>query len=231
MTLVELKQVSKKFGKTVAVDQCTLELEAGKIYGLLGPNGSGKSTLMKMVAGLFKQTQGSIFVNKAELSYKSKADVAYMTTEPFMYPHMTIGKIGKFFEEFFEDFDKMQYQLLIKEMGLEMNMKVSKLSSGMDAKLKIAATLARKAKIIMLDEPLNGIDLVAREAIIKAIIKAATDENTLLISSHLVEQMEPILDEVIFIKQGEIVMNGHIEQIREEQQQSIVSLYKEVFAC
>ena len=231
MKMVTCKDLSKKFGQKIAVTNCSLELEAGKIYGLLGPNGSGKSTLMKMFAGLFKPNKGLITVNGDLISYRSKADVAYMSTESFMYPQMKISNVSQYFCDFYLDFDKDKFTKLIHEFGLEMDLKVGNLSSGMNAKLQVAATISRKAKVIMLDEPLNGIDFVARDQIIKAIIEHATDENILIISSHLVDQMESILDEVIFIKEGEIIIQGDAEEIRIEKQKSIVDLYKEVFAC
>lgn len=231
MSLVKTKELTKKFGSKVAVSNCTIELEKGKIYGLLGPNGSGKSTLMKMIAGLFRPTKGEIEIAGSPISYKSKATVAYMTTEDFMYENLTIKQIGQYFSDFFEDFDKDRYKELIKLMVLEMDMKVGSLSSGMASKLKIAATMSRKASVIMLDEPLNGIDLIARDQIIKAIIEAASEENAIVISSHLVDQMEPILDEVLFIKEGEMIIAGVAEDIRQERQKSIVDLYREVFAC
>lgn len=231
MKMVTCYELTKKFGTKVAVNKCSLELQTGKIYGLLGPNGSGKSTLMKMFAGLFKPSKGDITVNGDKLSFASKADVAYMSTESFMYPQMKIEMVSHYFSDFYIDFDKDKFSKLIEEFGLDMDMKVGSLSSGMNAKLQVAATISRKAKVIMLDEPLNGIDFVARDQIIKAIIEHAHEDNLLIVSSHLVDQMEAILDEVIFIKEGEIIVQGDAETIRTEREKSIVDVYKEVFSC
>lgn len=228
--MIELISVTKRFGSTVAVDDCTIQFEKGRIYGLLGPNGSGKSTLLKMVAGLFGLSSGEIRVAGSTLSTDSKAIIAFMSTEGFMYEHMTIKMVGDYFEDFFADFDRGIFQKLVTDFGLNQGMKVKNLSTGMHSKLKIAATLGRKAEYIMLDEPLNGIDLVARDQIMKAVIQAADEYTSVIISSHFVEQMENILDDVIFIKAGKIELMGQAEQVRSERNKSIVELYKEVFA-
>ncbi|MCK5128304.1 MAG: ABC transporter ATP-binding protein [Clostridiales bacterium] len=230
MKYLQTENLTKKFGSTVAVDGVNVVLEKGKIYGLLGPNGSGKSTFMKMVAGLFHPTSGNMMVQGNKLSILSKGEIAFMPTEAYFYNYMKVRTVGEFHEDFYEDFDTAKYEELIKDMNLDMNMKVSALSSGMAAKLKLAATMARDAKLFMLDEPLNGIDLIARDQIMSAIIKKASEDNIMLLSSHLIDVLENILDEVIFIKEGKIVLSGDAEEIREEKGKSIVDLYKEVFA-
>ncbi|PKM93343.1 MAG: ABC transporter ATP-binding protein [Firmicutes bacterium HGW-Firmicutes-1] len=229
MALLQTNDLSKRFGKTLAVDGASITLEPGKIYGLLGPNGSGKSTLMKMIAGLFHPTNGSIEVLGSPVGVNSKKHVAYMTTEQYLYEYMTIKTVGQFHKDFYEDFEIDTYKRLIDTMKLDMRTKVSSLSSGMASKLKIAATMSRNAKLFMLDEPLNGIDLIARDQIINAMIERATPENTLLISSHLIDEMEKILDDVIFIKEGKIVVMGNAEEVREKHGKSIVDLYREVY--
>jgi len=230
MDYVATHNLTKRFSQNRAVDDANITLEKGKVYGLLGPNGSGKSTFMKMVAGLFHPSKGKIEVMGDPLSYRSKEYVSFMTTEQYFYDYMTVGMVGRFHRDFYADFDPNTYEELIGEMQLSMDMKVKSLSSGMTAKLKIAATMARDAKVFMLDEPLNGIDLVARDAILSAIIRKADPDNCILISSHLIDAMENILDDVIFIKEGQIVICGNAENIREERGKSIVDLYKEVFA-
>ena len=230
MAYLETQNLSKHFGGVKAVDGASVTLEKGKIYGLLGPNGSGKSTFMKLAAGLLHKTRGEILVNGEKLDISSKAEIAYMPTEPYFYDYMKISTVGEFHEDFYPDFDPAEYERLIDHMGLEMGMKLSSLSSGMAAKLKLAAAMARDAALFMLDEPLNGIDLVARDLIMGAIIKKADEDNIMLLSSHLIDVLENILDEVIFIKKGRIVLNGGAEAVREKNGKSIVDLYKEVFA-
>jgi ABC-2 type transport system ATP-binding protein len=230
MEYIKTQNLTKKFSRVVAVDNVSITIEGGKIYGLLGPNGSGKSTLMKLIAGLFHPNSGSINAFGSPLSISDKADIAYMPTEPYYYDYMTIDTIKNYYRDFYKDFSPEKYDRLIAKMGLSPAMKVNSLSSGMAAKLKMAATMARKAKIVMLDEPLNGIDLIARDLIISAIIEEAEPETAIIISSHLIDVMESLLDSVYFIKEGRIVTSGDAEDIRKEHGKSIVDLYKEVFA-
>ncbi|QUI21531.1 ABC transporter ATP-binding protein [Vallitalea pronyensis] len=228
--LLEAKKLCKGYLSKKAIKDVSMALETGKIYGFLGPNGSGKTTFMKMAAGLLHPTSGELRIDGQLIGIETKKLAAYMSTDNFIYPYMKIKTVRAYFTDFFEDFDGNRFDELLKYMQLEPHLKVSSLSSGMAAKLKIAVTLARKAKLFMLDEPLNGIDLVAREKILNAIVQCANEGNTILISSHLVDEMEKILDNVILLKDGEIVLTGEAEKVREEQGKSIVELYKEVYA-
>jgi ABC-2 type transport system ATP-binding protein len=230
MLSLSTTQLTKRYAGTTAVNSATVELKPGRIYGLLGPNGSGKSTFMKLSAGLVRPTEGEIRIMGEPISAQSRAHVVFMPTEPYFYSYMTVQQVGVFHEDFYADFSAARYAELVTSMGLEMNMKVSSLSSGMAAKLKLAVAAARDAKLIMLDEPLNGIDIIARDVIMSTIIEKANETNTILLSSHLIDVMESILDDVIFIKDGRIVLQGGAESVREEHGKSIVDLYKEVFA-
>lgn len=230
MEYVKTENLTKMFNRTVAVKNASIIIESGKIYGLLGANGSGKSTLMKLIAGLFHPTSGEIKIFGTPLKIEHKADIAYMPTEPYYYSYMDILMVGKYYEDFYNDFSPEKYARLIDKMGLTMDMGIGTLSSGMAAKLKVAATMARKAKIVMLDEPLNGIDIIARDLIMSTIIEEAEEDTAIIISSHLIDVMENVLDSVYFIKEGEIVTAGDAETIRQEHGKSIVDLYKEVFA-
>lgn len=228
--MVEAKQVGKRYMRKQAVTDVNLILEDGRVYALLGPNGSGKTTFMKMVAGLVKPTTGLLSYNGGAIGVESKRKVAYMSTEPFFYSYMTVKQVGKYFEDFFEDFSMKRYEELICRMELKMEDKARELSSGLAAKLKLAATLARDAQLYMLDEPLNGIDIIAREQILQTIVESATEGKTIVISSHLVDELEPIVDSVVFMKQGSVVLSGDAEEVRAERGKSIVDLYKEVYA-
>lgn len=227
--MLECSNLKKVYLNKTAVEDISLTLEKGRIYALLGPNGSGKTTFMKMISGLVKPTHGTIEYEGMPIGVQSKKDIAYMSTEPFFYSFMTVESVGKYYKDFFEDFDEDKYVKLIGEMELNMKDKVNKLSSGMSAKLKIAATMARNAKLYLLDEPLNGIDIIAREKIITTILNAASDDSTIVISTHLVDELEALIDSVVFIKDGKSVIYGDAEQIREQRGKSIVELYKEIY--
>jgi ABC-2 type transport system ATP-binding protein len=183
-----------------------------------------------MVAGLVKPTSGAIYYNNGEIGVESKKKVAYMSTEPFFYSYMTVKDVGKYYADFFDDFSMQRYEELISRMDLHMEDKAKELSSGLAAKLKIAATLARDAQLYMLDEPLNGVDIIAREQVLHTIVECATEGKMLIISSHLVDELEAIVDSVVFMKQGSVVLSGDAEEVREERGKSIVDLYKEIYA-
>ena len=227
--MVEAKLVGKRYLGKQAVKDVDMVWEDGKIYALLGPNGSGKTTFMKMVAGLVKPTKGELYYNGDKIGVESKKRVAYMSTEPFFYSYMNVKHVGKYYADFFDDFSMERYEALIARMDLKMTDKAKELSSGLAAKLKIAATLARDAQLYMLDEPLNGIDIIARENVIQTIVEAAEEGKTVVISSHLVDELEPIVDSVVFMKQGSVVLAGDAEEIRNERGKSMVELYKEVY--
>jgi len=228
--MLESKNIMKKYMMTTAIEDMSLTIESGMIYALLGPNGSGKTTFMKIAAGLTKPSKGSITYNGIPVGIQSKKEIAYMPTEPFFYSYMNVADVGKYYNDFFEDFDIERYNSLLERMELTPKLKTKTLSSGMAAKLKIAATLARDAKIYMLDEPLNGIDVIARDRIITTILENAKNDKAMIISSHLVDELEKIIDYAIFIKTGRVELVGNVEEIREARNQSIVEVYKTIYA-
>ncbi len=228
--MLKCNNLVKKYMTVTAMQDISVEVEPGRIYALLGPNGSGKSTFMKTVAGLIKPTGGTIEFDGVPLNTESRKHIAYMPTESFFYDYMDCRDVGKFYKDFYEDFSVERFEELMKEMGLSHNDKVRKMSSGMMAKMKLAVTLARDAKLLMLDEPLNGIDIIAREKIINTIITSAKEDNAIIISSHLVDELEKIVDYAIFIKDGVVVKQGDAENLRQETGKSIVDLYKEIYA-
>ena len=206
----------------------TLNLDKGKIYGLLGENGSGKTTWMKMVAGLTKPGRGEILYEGHPIGWRDKAKIAYMATEPFFYDFMKVADVGEYYEAFFDDFDRKKYMETTRTMGLEQDMKVRNLSSGMSAKLKLAATLSRKAELYLLDEPLNGIDYKAREEIISLILEEADGENTFVISTHLLEEVESFIEYAIFIKDGHLADKVNLESERMKSGRSLTELYTDI---
>ena len=221
--------LTKVFGTKTAVDQVSLAVDAGHIYAMLGPNGSGKTTWMKMAAALMKPTGGEVLYEGAPVGTESRKHVAYMSTEPYFYSWMTIRDVGQYYGDFFEDFSPKKYDQLIREIDLEPGMKTRTLSSGMMAKLKIAVTMARDARVYMLDEPFNGIDLLARDEIRKCILREAAEDKVLLLSSHLVEEMEAVCDTAVFIKQGKLIEVRNLEEMREEDHVSMADRYREIY--
>ena len=227
--MLESKEVTKVFGSKTAVDHVSLKLEKGHVCAMLGPNGSGKTTWMKMAAGLIKPTSGQVFFNGQPVSVESRKHVAYMSTEPYFYTWMTVKDVGKYYEDFFEDYSADRYQSLLGRMGLTEDLKTKALSSGMMAKLKIAVTMARDAQVYMLDEPFNGIDLLARDEIRACILDYATQDKLLLLSSHLVEEMEAIADQAVFISEGRIVEYTDLETMRAERGISMADRYRQIY--
>lgn len=228
--MLECKDLVKYYRGNTAVNHLNVRLETGKIYALLGPNGSGKTTFMKMIAGLVKPSSGEILFEGEPIGKSSKAQIAYMPTESYFYPYMTGKDVGNYYHDFFEDFSPERYFRYLENMELNPGQKVSKMSSGMMAKLKIAVTLSREARLIMLDEPLNGIDLIARDKIIRTILDTYNPSKTYVLSSHLVEELEKVIDHALFIKKGELVLGGDAEALRMDQGKSIVELYREIYA-
>lgn len=227
--MLEFRNVTKKYGSQIAVNNVSLKLEAAKIYAMLGPNGSGKTTLMKMAVGLVKPNEGEVYYNGEPIGIKSRREIAYMSTEPYFYNWMTVWDVGRYYEDFFEDFSMERYEELIRKMELPMDLKTKALSSGMMAKLKIAVTMARKAKVFLLDEPLNGIDLLARDEIIRAVLESLDDDVTLLLSSHLVDELEKIVDAAVYMKDSNLVAVWDVEELRTKQGKSVVDLYREIY--
>lgn len=226
--MLECIGLSKTYRMKQAVAGISLRLEEGKIYGLLGENGSGKTTWMKMIAGLTKSTSGKIIYEGHGLCYSDKAQIAYMSTEPFFYDYMKAADVRKYYQDFFDDFSTDRFNDMMKKMGLEDSMKVRELSSGMNAKLKIIATLAREAKLYLLDEPLNGVDYKAREEIVSLILETAGEGNTFVISTHLLDEIESFVDEAMFIKNGELLRVVDLEKERIASGRSITDIYMEI---
>ncbi len=222
-------EVVKRYSSCVAVDHVNMRLEEGGVYAMLGPNGSGKTTLMKMIMGLISPTEGIITINGELMTARDKADITYMPTENYFYSYMTIRDIVSFYKDFYKNFDETHFYDLLNKMGLSFPDKVKNMSTGMLAKLKVAVALARHSAITMLDEPLNGIDILAREVIVRAIMDNADGKRTFIISSHLVDELEHIVNGALFMKNGKLVLAGDANELRRTNGKSLVDLYKEVY--
>ena len=206
--MLEFKNVTRKYVSRAALDGVSFSLDAGKVCLLLGPNGSGKTTLMKLAAGLTRETSGEVLFEGERIGAKTKARVAYMPTENYFYSYMTVADAGKYYQDFFDDFRPERFERWHRDMTLEPGDKISKLSSGMAAKLRLALILSRDAKLMMFDEPLNGVDILTRQQVIEAILTARDVGRTLLISTHLVDELEDLVDTCVFLKEGHLVAAG-----------------------
>lgn len=226
--ILECRNLTKLYRGKRAVSNLTLSLEEGRIYGLLGENGSGKTTWMKMTAGLTKPSQGGILYQGHPLNYRDKGEIAYMATENYFYDYMKVSDAGAYYADFFEDFDSKKFEELIARFGLEDSLKVRNLSSGMNAKLRIAATLARDSRLCLLDEPLNGVDYKAREDIISLICEEADENRTFVISTHLIEEVESFVEDAIFIRNGEVIRLVNLEKERSETGRSLAEIYMSI---
>jgi len=229
-TMIKIVDLHKSYMTKKALRNVNLEFQSGKIYGLLGPNGSGKTTLMKVIADLHQQNEGEILICGEKPSHKTRAFVAFMPTENFIYGWMKVKEALQFYKDMYQDFDMERAEELIQFMELDKNQKIASLSTGQKARLKITLTICRRAKIYMLDEPLNGLDPISRTKIKECIIDQFDSEGVMIISTHLVNEVEQILDEVIFIGGGEIIISGETETLRAERGKGLEDIYREVFA-
>jgi ABC-2 type transport system ATP-binding protein len=228
--ILKLNHLNKSYAGFQALKDVDLELEPGRIMGVLGPNGSGKTTLIKIVAGLLKPTGGDVLVCGMAPGMQTKAFVSYLPDVYHLPNWMSIDGIVQYFKTFYEDFDPDLAFTLLDQLGVDHKRKVTALSKGTREKLKLSLVLARKARLYLMDELLEGIDPVARVVTIDTILDNFNTEGSLLISTHLITDMEKLLDEVVFLKAGEVVLSGSTEDLRVEKKRSIEGIYKEVFS-
>lgn len=227
--LLQLHHLSKSYKKQVAIDDISLALPAGKIIGLLGSNGSGKTTLIKLINGLLQPDKGDVVINGYRPSIETKKIISYLPDTTYLREGMKIKDMLDLFDDFYEDFSREKAENLLKDLHLDDNEMLKNLSKGNKEKVQLVLVMARKAKLYILDEPIGGVDPAARDYILKTIINNYSEDASVIISTHLISDIEPILDEVIFLKEGKIVLQGNADDIREEYGKSIDSVFREKY--
>lgn len=226
MNVLKVSKLNKSFDKKQIIKNVSFNINKGKIVGLLGKNGSGKTTVIKMINGLLTIDGGEILVCGEKVGAKSKALVSYLPERSYLENNQTISQIFDFFGEFYADFNRVKAEELLKELELDLSMSLLKMSKGMKEKVGLILTMSRKAKLYILDEPLGGVDPSTRDNIMKTILKNFDDDSAMLITTHLIYDVEKILDEVIIIDKGEIILAGEAEKLREERGMSIDSIFR-----
>lgn len=231
MVRIEIKGLFKEFGTIAALDDVSLELEQGQIVGLLGPNGSGKTTLIKILNGLLVPSAGTAEINGIQPGVQTKKIVAYLPDRNALPDYMTTSQLMDLYQDFFEDFNRAKAETMISELGIDPGQQMKKMSKGTKEKLQLCLVMAREAEVYLLDEPIGGVDPATRDYILRTIISNYNEEAVVLISTHLISDIESVLDDVVFLKEGRVVMHRKADEIREESGESVDQLFREVFRC
>ena len=227
--IVRCTNLNKTYGNVTALNDISFTLESGKIVGLLGPNGSGKTTLIKLLNGLLTPTKGEILFGGNAIGVQTKKIVAYLPDNSYLNSWMTVKQIVEYFADFYEDFQPEAAYEMLARLDISPNRKLKSLSKGNKEKVCLILVMSRKAKLYVLDEPIAGVDPAARDYVISTIINNYNPEATVVISTHLISDIEQILDEVIFLKNGNIVLQSTVDDIRTEHEKSVDELFREVF--
>ncbi|RST72236.1 ABC transporter ATP-binding protein [Siminovitchia acidinfaciens] len=224
---IELNGVTKRYGAEKALNDVTFHFKPGKIYGLLGPNGSGKSTTLKLITGLVYPNSGTVSVLKETVTRRISKNVAYLTELDMFYDSFTSGKMIDFYDTQFPDFDREKAFKLLQEMELSPDKKIKQLSKGNRGRLKLVLTLARDVPVVLLDEPFSGLDPMVRDSIVRSLLTNINfEKQTVIIATHEIDEIEPIMDEVIAIYNGDIIGHENVEVLREEQGLSVLEWFK-----
>ena len=230
-TVLSTVGLSMRYTNKLALDKLTLDLPQGKIVGLLGPNGSGKTTFIKLAAGLLTPTEGSITICGQSIGPATKAIVSYLPDRPYFSRQMTVAQQLDFFQDFYADFDRTRAETMLEALGIRLNARFRTLSKGTQEKVQLVLVMSRRAKLYLLDEPIGGVDPAARDYILNTIITNYDPSATVLISTHLISDVERVLDEFLFLYQGKVIRRGNADEAREETGKSLDELFREVFKC
>ena len=217
MNILEVKNVSKSFDDKKIIDNVSFSIGQGKIVGLLGRNGCGKTTILKMINDLLTIDSGEILIDGEKVSEKTKALVSFLPERTYLESGQTVESVFRFFEEFYADFDRQKAEKLLKELDLQLNVSLSKMSKGMKEKIQLILVMSRNAKLYVLDEPLGGVDPASRDYIMQTILSNFNEGSSLLITTHLIADIEKILDDVIFLDKGRIILNEDADMLRERE--------------
>lgn len=228
-TILKTTNLTKKYGNKLALDNLNLEVNEGEVLGVLGPNGSGKTTLLKIITNLHKKSSGEITICGEEPGIKTKGFVSYLPDRNFLYKWMKIKDAKEFYVDFFPDFNTNTFDEMLEMMKLDANQKVTALSKGMQEKLNLTLCLSRDAKLYVLDEPIGGVDPLARDMILDSIIDKSFEKKTMIITTQLVRDIENIFDKCLFLHNGKDIMQGNVEEIRNENSMTIEEAFKDVY--
>lgn len=230
-TILECDHLTKRYGSLTALDDVSVTVRPGRIVGLLGPNGSGKSTFIKTVAGLLSPQQGTVTVCGFPIGVETKKRVAYLPDKEYLDETLRVDQLVDYFSDFYEDFDRKKAQEMLRSLEIDEKRRFKALSKGTREKVQLVLVMSRKADLYLLDEPIGGVDPAARDYILKTIVSNYNEEGSILISTHLISDIEPVLDDVIFIRNGSVALTGTVDELREEHGKSVDILFREVFKC
>lgn len=231
MTILSTKNLTKSYGKKTALSEINLEISRGRIIGLLGPNGSGKSTFIKIAAGLLVPTAGEITIDGQAPGVDTKAKVSYLSERTYLNDWMRVSEIIAFFEDFYADFNRIKAENMLKDLNINPDDRLKTMSKGTKEKVQLILVMSRQAELYLLDEPIGGVDPAARDYILNTIITNYKEEASVIISTHLIADVEQILDDIIFINQGQLALSSSVDEIRETHNKSVDGLFREVFKC
>ena len=231
MPILEIKNLIKKYHTKNVIDNISLNVDSGKIVGLLGPNGSGKTTLIKLLAGLLTATSGDILIDNKEIGIETKAIVSFLPDRPYFENWMKVHDILAFFADFYRDFSMKKAMEMLKLLNIGVNDRIKTMSKGTKEKLNLVLVMSRAARLYLLDEPIAGVDPAARDYILRTIISNYSEDSSVIITTHHIADVEKILDDVIFLNEGKIELNSAVEDLREEHGKSVDEIFRETYIC
>ncbi|MDR2932028.1 MAG: ABC transporter ATP-binding protein [Oscillospiraceae bacterium] len=229
--LLECRDLTKRYTTVEALSSINLTIGEGRIVGLLGPNGSGKTTLIKLASGLLKPTKGQILIDGLEPGVFTKPIVSYLPERSYLSEWMRVHDVLSFFEDFYVDFDRHKATEMFQRLGIDLGMRLKTMSKGTKEKVQLILVMSRQARLYLLDEPIGGVDPATRDFILQTIVGNYSENATVLISTHLISDVEKTIDDVVFINMGQIVLTSSVDEIREKEGKSVDELFREVFRC